>query len=686
MQNIYLTWLISALALGVLLLPFYKPKWMRLTLHSFVDFFRRYWIHILMTFIIYNAKDALDQIDRILMASAGFDMTPYVWAIEGDLVLWVQQTFEADWLSHLLTHFYVVGFMFICYVSIFYFAYFDDRWMADRVALSISYVYLIAVPFYLFFNVQVTGKTIPEMDTIAYSLTPEIADWFRRIDPFSNGMPSLHIGIPFCVWLCLVRFDHDNRWKRYRYTVLAYIILTAFTIVYLGIHWFLDIIGGMLVAAVAVSWADKTANGWWKFFDERTINSRIVTVLTQPKKAISFLVSKAKTTTVRFRHPTSKETGQIAVFILILTAAVVTYDLTHQALPAEGVQAPEAVVAADGWLATLDNRSGVATLVVHNLSDLEVEPFVFENLKIDLNTSFSIKDHYLGVSTLENITIFDLGMNGTVVNTFSVSNSQDIHIIELESSYALTYLENASIYGMTFDDIELDGDFKGITDVVVYEPMGNEIAYVSSNSPTTVSISQIGINGHRDYVINASAPVVEDEVLALWGTPVDIENASIVEMAFDKYHLAVTVNVTATDRLILVDRNTSSQWLVSNPKYQAAEPALGYGRLAWVAKDHLNPTSPQNQYLDFELYYVDFETNRSNVLTVDNLDQHSPQVLEQHIVYVETDDEGISTVQVHSWEPTLQTYSSLVLQIGIVLAVIVVFIHVMQRQKEHRNR
>ncbi|MEK9697005.1 MAG: hypothetical protein VW270_14685, partial [Candidatus Poseidoniales archaeon] len=232
MQNIYLTWLISALAMGVLLLPVYRPKWMRLTLHSFVDFFRRYWIHILMTFIIYNAKDALDQIDRILMASAGFDMTPYIWAIEGDLVLWVQQTFQADWLSHVLTHFYVVGFLFICYVSIFYFAYFDDRWMADRVALSITYVYLFAVPFYLFFNVQVTGKTIPGMETIAYSLTPEIADWFRRIDPFSNGMPSLHIGIPFCVWLCLVRFDHDNRWKRYRLTVFGYIVLTAFTIIY----------------------------------------------------------------------------------------------------------------------------------------------------------------------------------------------------------------------------------------------------------------------------------------------------------------------------------------------------------------------------------------------------------------------------------------------------------------------
>ena len=34
-----------------------------------------------------------------------------------------------------------------------------------------------------------TGDTIPEMETLAYTLTPEIADWFRRIDPFTNGMP-----------------------------------------------------------------------------------------------------------------------------------------------------------------------------------------------------------------------------------------------------------------------------------------------------------------------------------------------------------------------------------------------------------------------------------------------------------------------------------------------------------------
>ena len=84
-QSVYLTWMISALALGVLLLPVFKPPWAKLSLPPFVDFFRRYWVHILIVFAIYNAKDVLDQADRLLMASTGLDMTPYIWAIEGNL-------------------------------------------------------------------------------------------------------------------------------------------------------------------------------------------------------------------------------------------------------------------------------------------------------------------------------------------------------------------------------------------------------------------------------------------------------------------------------------------------------------------------------------------------------------------------------------------------------------------------
>ena len=118
MDRIYLSWMVSALALGVLLLPVFKPPWMKITLPTFVDFFRRYWIHILIVFIIYNSKDILDQLDRIIIANTGLDMTPLIYGIEGDLVLEVQQLFEAKWLTVALTHFYVSGFMSVSYTHL----------------------------------------------------------------------------------------------------------------------------------------------------------------------------------------------------------------------------------------------------------------------------------------------------------------------------------------------------------------------------------------------------------------------------------------------------------------------------------------------------------------------------------------------------------------------------------------
>ena len=62
-----------------------------------------------------------------------------------------------------------------------------------------------------------TGDFIPEMQTLGYQLTPEIQTWFTRIDPFTNGMPSLHIGMPFSIWYCYARNDLDDRWKIWRY-------------------------------------------------------------------------------------------------------------------------------------------------------------------------------------------------------------------------------------------------------------------------------------------------------------------------------------------------------------------------------------------------------------------------------------------------------------------------------------
>lgn len=689
MDGIYLTWMISALALGVLLLPVFKQPWMNITLPTFIDFFRRYWIHIVIVFLIYNSKDILDQLDRIIMANTGLDMTPWIYAVEGSLAYDVQLAFKTEWLTVALTHFYVAGFMFICYVSIFYFAFFDDRWIADRMTLSIAWVYILAIPFYLFFNVRVTGDYIPGMETLAYDLTPEIADWFRRIDPFTNGFPSLHIGIPFAVWLCLTRFDEDRRWNKYRALVFVYIAVTAFAIIYLGIHWFVDIIGGVLIASLAVTLAGKTSEGWWNIFDERTINSRVVTVLTDPKKALGIVLSRAQSLVKRFRDPTSRETGTMVLAIFIVLFAVITWELSHQSLPAGGVEAPQEVAAADGWMVTIDNRTTGAVMLVHDLSNLELEPLEMLNGSIDLDAPFDVESNRLAVANSTSLMVFDLmkiDPDGyQMILNKEMPQPQELYLSSSITTGYIIQLSNGILSAIDLNglEIELGLNERPIARVAVNDL---ELAIVYQDAPTTVHFARIGGMGSIAIKeINASASVEQDAILMDWGTPVDMENASILDLVFDEAFLATTVNVSATDRLVVYNRSSDAQWLASDPKYRVSDPSMYNGILAWSTRDHFDPTKPQTKYMDGEIQFLNLTENQTLLLTSDELNQFGPQVLTDHLVYFQEDESGDVSVHIHSWTPELNVYSNILLQVGLLAAFLLAFIYAYQRQSERSS-
>ena len=685
MEGVYLTWMISALALGVALLPVYAPPWSRLTLSGFVDFIRRYWVHVLLLFMIYNAKDFLDQVDRILMANTNLDMTAWIYAIEGDLVLRIQEAFEARWLSIALTHFYVAGFMFICYVSVFYVAYFDDRWMADRIVLSIAWVYILAVPFYIFFNVRVTGDVIPGMETIAYDLTPEIADWFRRIDPFTDGMPSLHIGIPFVVWLCLLRYDEDRRWTRYRHTVLLYTAVTAFTIVYLGIHWISDIVGGLLIAAGAVAMTERSVGFVWRIGDERTMNARLASLLTQPWVALRALVNPIKSQFIRFKTPGARESRLSLGIVLFLVLLVVTYDLTHQALPASGIEAPEGAAAADGWVATMDNRSGVHTVVLNDLSDPEV---VIEVAQPNMSEGdlVALDGRHVAMANASVIRTVRIDAPQTIAMETSIAAKPSIlTLADGPQGTVVLAVINGTLHGWTMlgEAAALPASASGVIALVTN---GAELAWATEDLPLDVRMARLGTSGALTVPLNASAAPEQEAEMFGWGLPADVDNGTIIDLELSQTHLVAVVNVSTVDRLVLYDRALGAMHLIGDGKYSAADPALGVDVLAYTGWDHLNPINPEAKYLDGEIHLHDLSTNLTEVLTADTRDQWSPTVLEDHIIYLERSASEETTVRIYSREVVLQPYSNTVLQVGLIVMLALTFVYVVQIQQEARGR
>ena len=255
---------------------------------------------------------------------------------------------------------------------------------------------------------------------------------------------------------------------------------------------------------------------------------------------------------------------------------------------------------------------------------------------------------------------------------------------EFAQSPVIVYTANGELQAMNLNGDSINPTQTPVDDIRYITCTGSEIAFVINAAPTTVNIVQLGVSGQVAYEINASALPEEDAILETWLTPVDMENASIVDVAFTREHLAVTVNVSATDRLVLYNRSSATQWLASNPKYHASDPSIGHGVMAWSVRDHLNPLSPQDKYLDREIYFVELDANTTQILTSDTKEQWGPQVLEHHLVYFELDGE-IQTLEIHSWEPELRLYSSFILQAGVLLAFVVVAWNMWQRQSERRT-
>jgi len=690
--GIYITWVTGAIILSIVMMPLFKPKYAKLSLEGFIDMFRRYWAHMIVVFSVYLWKDLLDGIDRVLMANTQLDMTPYVYAIEGDIVLWIQQGLRNVLLDEALTHFYVMGFMTATFASFLYPIYFDDRYMADRVSLSMFWVYVIAIPFYLFFNVGVTGNHIPAMQAIAYDLTPEINNWFTRIDPFSNGMPSLHIGLPFAIWLTMHRWDDDGRWERYRGFLMGFIVLTAFAIIYLGIHWMVDIIGGMAVGIIAVQLTSKTNQPVWNFADERLFSRRLARAIADPSKSIRGTFGSIISAFAPLREPSRKQTSAIIAALLLSTGLVLLWDATHQDFPVEGVEWPTSAAGSDGWLVSVeeDPETFSVSISVWNVSDEKGSMISGEFWAS--SPSVAISGSSLVLHDLSRLDYYELGSDDTEFTPkFSLQEGEallDVAIAESEAGQPLlvkVYEDRLEV----MDDEQAPVDFEGAEGgFSVMAASGQLLAWADAESQSpTVNVTSISGSISIGLILDVTASEDEDAYLEeISGIAVDYSEAEVIDIDMDDSWVVAVVDVGPVNRTVLVNILTGEQSVLSDPIWQSSSPSVAHGRVAFLQIPFWDPSlEPEEVATINDVYLHDIDSNTTLAITHDDdVDQMDPQVLLEDVAWVEVDSDGIPSLKVYSGE-TFQPYSSVILQAAILMLIPLLFLWAYQAASERRG-
>ena len=681
--GIYITWVTGAILISIAMMPIFKPPYARISADGFIDMFRRYWAHMIVVFSVYLWKDLLDGLDRILMANTQLDMTFLVYAIEGDSVLWVQEGLRSEFLDVFMTHFYVMGFMTATFASFVYPIYFDDRYMADRVSLSMFWVYILAIPFYLFLNVKVTGNYVEGMETIAYDLTPEIHNWFSRIDPFTNGMPSLHIGLPFAIWLSMHRWDEDGRWKRFRIFLIIFIGLTSISIVYLGIHWFVDIIGGMIIAILAVNTTARTNEPIWRFADERLFTRRLARTLEDPRGSAQRTLRSFGKSLDPIKEPGKNQTGAIILTLIVLTGSVLLWDVTHQKISIDEADSPTSASGSGEWLVWVEESDDGVSITAGNVSSetnrtvggqqWEQPPDVVSSgtsFVIFNNRSIDYFEHNHESGLLQ--PIFTENLNEDIVDIaipndseggshLAILSSSGLHLVDIsdKSTRTVQLSANSSV-------VASSGSLVAISEKSDSGPIVN---ITSIDSDLTISI----------LLDPRSSERIEDSIINS-GTNLDFHNSTIVDLVMESNWLVATVDVGPFNRTILVDTFSINQTLISNPRWDSSSPSIGNGRVAFlqVTRDDVISSATSSQRKN-DVYVHELDSGETKQYTFDEeISQSEPQILFERLAWIEINEEGEKELQLFSFTDTIEPRNSLLLQASILAMIPLIFLWTLQ--------
>lgn len=187
----------------------------------------------------------------------GQDFTPLLYKLEGNFVPELQLKMQNSFLDTYFYIIYVPAFTIIIYIFIFIYMYLDKERIIKMIISSQVIMYLFALPFFIFFPAQAIWTTSTKYPEYGYSDT--IYNKLKEIDPtmhatiqnmncINDAFPSLHVALPCTVLFVLLL----TKQKKFSIISIPIVISIAISTMYMGIHWFVDVIGGVIFAGIAV--------------------------------------------------------------------------------------------------------------------------------------------------------------------------------------------------------------------------------------------------------------------------------------------------------------------------------------------------------------------------------------------------------------------------------------------------
>lgn len=191
--------------------------------------------------------------ERAVQEWHGWDFTYIVYAIEGNAAERFQDALRNPFLDTLLVVIYSTGAFLTYHVPFLALVLLGRGRSAMRLAVTLAIVWSVGIVCYFFvpvYEVWVTASPPYEwthVQNVYFEKIPAARTSEAYQTAINNNFPSLHVGVTSAIAFTLLLAR--ERWIGIPVAVIATGVAVA--TVYLGIHWFLDVVAGLLLSGSA---------------------------------------------------------------------------------------------------------------------------------------------------------------------------------------------------------------------------------------------------------------------------------------------------------------------------------------------------------------------------------------------------------------------------------------------------
>lgn len=206
------------------------------------------------TALLFLVKRSTHELSVRLSQAIGWDITAEIYAVEGQLVAELQNVVPEVTLGF-FSVVYMFGFTYLLVTApVLYFMLPSQRYNKQ---LLVAYLlnYGIGIIFYTLFIAYGPRNHLVAVEGLLYQTYPQTQSVSAAVSDNTNVFPSLHTSLAVTVLL----FSWQSRREYPRWFLITSFVVPSLLIstMYLGIHWLVDVVAGILLGVWAVYAAER---------------------------------------------------------------------------------------------------------------------------------------------------------------------------------------------------------------------------------------------------------------------------------------------------------------------------------------------------------------------------------------------------------------------------------------------